>query len=211
MKRLSGIGTILLACCIVSIVGCEKPVDAELLKLRDATLLQVEPESFVTIDAAQKSVKDGAQITVEGCVDLAASDSKPGMKKAVFLIRKILPNDHGGSSHDPSTCPFCKKRLAAAPKAAVAFVDETGKALPYDPETLLGIEQGDLVVVSGKAKYDKDLELLQIKAGKLFIRDKNTPARKVTKAAPSNSENSSPEKTETSATEDGQASTGDDS
>ena len=110
------------------LVGCEAPVDTKMVELRDAILLESEPSKFLTIDVAQKSDLADEPVTIEGCVDLSSAMANTGKQQAVFVIRKILANDHGGSSHDPDNCPFCKKRLAAAPKAAVAFVDEAGTA-----------------------------------------------------------------------------------
>ena len=160
-----GLFAVLLTAC-----GGQPNVDAKLLELRQATLLTEAPAKFVTVDVAKKSdLSKQDSVTIEGCVDLTLQ-SDANKDKAIFVIREVLENDHGGSEHDPANCPFCKRRLAAAAKAAVAIVDKDDKVLPYGAVELLGSNQGDLVIVQGKAKLDKDLDILRIRSSNVHVR-----------------------------------------
>lgn len=154
---------------LVFLSGCTNKVDEVLIGHRNALLTTAEPKNFTSIETAQENVEHSPSITIEGQADLKelASD-KP---RALFLVREVLEGDgHGSSSHDPSSCPFCKRRQAAAPKAVVVFVDDNGDVIPYDIETLFSIEHGDVVVVEGKGELDKGLNIFEVTASSVFVR-----------------------------------------
>ena len=150
--------------------GCAERVDEALIGHRTSLLKDAEPKNFTTIETAQKNIEQSSSITIQGRADLKAMASeKP---RASFLVREVLEDDeeHGGSGHDPSTCPFCKRRLAAAPKAFVVFVDEQGEVIPYDVDKLFSIEHGDVVVVEGQGTLDTTLDLFRVIASSVYVR-----------------------------------------
>lgn len=145
-----------LACGIFS--GCTVKEDSQLVAGRSSLLLDTKPDPITTIGAATEQIAESEQVVVEGWLDLKAFAGQKD--KAIVLVREILEDsDHGGDGHDPSSCPFCKRRMNAAPKAAVVFVDENKKALPFTVDELLPIEHGDVVVIKGTGKADKDIDL----------------------------------------------------
>ena len=155
---------------VMNFAGCSERVDEALLAHRKSLLSETAPVEFTTVEAARDNIEKSATITFEGQADLKAMASdKP---KALFLVREVQEDDdHGGAGHDPSTCPFCKRRLAAAPKAVVVFVDDKGKVIPYDVESLFSIKHGDTVVVEGSGKMDKELDVFQVTASSVFVRN----------------------------------------
>ena len=168
-NRLSKLALIFLLAPLAFSIGCAERVDEALVGHRTLLLQDAAPESFTTIESAQKNIEQSPLITIEGRADLKAMASeKP---RASFLVREILEDDeHGGSGHDPSTCPFCKRRLALAPKAFVVFVDDEGEVIPYDVGKLFSIEHGDVVVVEGQGTLDTTLDLFRVIASSVFVR-----------------------------------------
>ena len=69
-------------------------------------------------------------------------------------------------------CPFCKKKQAGAPMAAVQFLGADGKVIPIDSRKLFGIEKGADVVVRGTAIFDPKLaiQVIQFTADGIYIR-----------------------------------------
>jgi len=87
-------------------------------------------------------------------LSLAAEDAQP----------------HASPQHDADSCPFCrankKKRLAAA--AIVELVDERGVP-PVDARKLLGLAEGQTVVLRGVARID-GLGGLAVQARGVYVR-----------------------------------------
>ena len=161
-----------LAAVVVITTGCQtREEDPQLSVHRAEILLAQEPSESTSIEDAKKSLSDrSGAVTIEGQADLEAFEAN-GRNKALMLVREIISTDHGNQpGHDPSTCPFCKRRLAAAPKAAVEFVDEKGKVLPYAVEALFNLKQGDHVVVKGTAEIDEGLDIMKVTASGLHVR-----------------------------------------
>ena len=156
---------------VVLLCGCAEQVDEALISHRKDLLKDAAPEGFTSIETAQKNIKQSPSITFEGVADLKEMASeKP---RALFMVREILEDDgHGGSSHDPSSCPFCKRRLASAPRAVVIFLDDDGQVIPYDVDALFSIEHGDEVIVEGQGKLDEGLSLFEVTASSVFVRQR---------------------------------------
>ena len=88
------------------------------------------PVAVTNLGEAKETLAEKSEVSVEGWADLKFFESKEN--EAIFMVREILENsDHGGEEgHDPSSCPFCKRRMEAAPKAAVVFAGPDKRALP---------------------------------------------------------------------------------
>ena len=148
--------------------GCTDGNDPNMLSKRYGLLLDSRPEPVTTIGVAKEKIEQTDQVIVEGWLDLKAFESQNG--KALVMVREILDDqEHGGEGHDPSSCPFCKRRMDAAPKAAVVFVDEDEKTLPYSIGQLLPVEHGDIVVIQGTGKPSDDVIDLKIRATGVYL------------------------------------------
>ena len=166
---------LILAAGFVWVSGCQIPEDATVASIRSKLKLSAKPDSVSKIGDAQSAVTESEQrVTIVGKADLSAlpSGEKP---KAIMLVREIIEDDaHGhGSDHDASSCAFCRRRQEQAPKAAVEFVGDDGKVLPYTIEKLFGIANGEEVVVTGLATMDANAEMLKVTANGLFFSDPN--------------------------------------
>ena len=150
------------------VVGCSTE-DPRMQSLREQFLLSDEPKGPSTIADATSNVAENPRVEFIGRV--AANEFEaftPG--QASFLVTEILPDDHGhGSDHDADNCPFCKRRAAEAPRAAVQFVDATGEPLDVDARELFGIEPGDTVVVRGMGRQFAKLDMLFVDADGIYL------------------------------------------
>lgn len=155
---------------LVMFVGCSKQSAQVDLKVeRELFQLNVMPASVTNLGQAKEKLTEQPEVSIEGWADLKFFESR--QNEAVFMVREILEDsDHSGEDgHDPSSCPFCKRRMEAAPKAAVVFADKGNKALPYAVNDLFPVKHGDKVVVRGTGKLDKDLDLFKITASGIYF------------------------------------------
>ena len=80
--------------------------------------------------------------------------------------------DEAGDDH-AADCPFCAREAAknASSIVAVSFLGPDGKPTPIDARELLGLAEGDMVVVRGKISTLLDGELLVLEADGLYARN----------------------------------------
>jgi hypothetical protein len=73
--------------------------------------------------------------------------------------------------HDADNCPFCraKKKKVLAGLALVQIVDGGGQVPAVDARQLLGLSEGDTIVVAGRAHIDK-LGALVVRSSGIFVR-----------------------------------------
>ena len=96
-----------------------------------------------------------------------------GKNEATFSMLEIPTDDHAAKpGHKPDDCPFCKKRAANSPIAAVSFAGADGKVIPLDAQNLFGVAEGQDVVVRGSGFFDPKLGIpvIQINADGLYLR-----------------------------------------
>lgn len=167
-----GIRRLTVACALLAglpcLVGCSTE-DPLLLSLREQFVLRSEPADPTTIADAKASVSESPNVEFVGRI--AADEFEaftPG--KATFVVTEILPGEegHGGKDH-ADNCPFCKRKAADAPRAAVQFVDAEGETLAVDARKLFGLETGDTVVVRGTGKLMEELELFVVTADGVYM------------------------------------------
>ena len=165
---LFALGCTLLAA-FVCATGCAKE-DPRMQSLREQFVLTAAPQDPSTIADATINVSENPRVEFVG--QIAASEFEaftPG--QAAFLVTEILSDDHGhGSDHDADNCPFCKRRAANAPKAAVEFVDANGETIDVDARELFGVNPGDTVVIRGTGELIPKLEMLFVKADGVYLR-----------------------------------------
>jgi hypothetical protein len=137
---------------------------------RQRFIASSEPKSATSIARAKASVaqQSGEVVFVGQILDSQFNPFQEG--QASFVLSELPDDGHAHKGHDPKDCPFCKRRAAKAPKAIVQCKDESGKLLPIDARTLLGVAPDQVIVVRGKAKVDPALDLFLVEAERVFIR-----------------------------------------
>ena len=151
-------------------LGCSPTEDPMIAQHRHKIILANEPDQAVSLTQAKSMLTEESDIVLLGRVGSGQLD--PFEKgSASFVLSEALADDHGDDDgHDASDCPFCKRRAAEAPIATVELQDDNGKPIAVSADKLLGLTKGQTVVVQGRGIYLADVDTLQIKAGKLFIR-----------------------------------------
>ncbi len=151
-------------------MGCSRIEDPMIASHRQKMMLTSEPEQAVSLTEAKSMLSEESDIVLLGRVGSGQLD--PFEKgNASFVLSEALADDHGNDDgHDASDCPFCKRRAAEAPIATIELHDEAGKPIAIGADKLLGLKKGQTVVVQGRGIYVTELDTLQVKAGKLFIR-----------------------------------------
>ena len=155
-------------------VGClAAHAEVDVAAVRNQLVLAEEPAGALTLAAAkQKLTTKPQQVVVAGRIGGKGMDAFI-KDKASFSMLEIPTDDHAKKpGHKPDDCPFCKKRLASSPIAAVQFVGPDGKELPIDARALFGVKEGQDVVVRGTAIFDPKLGIpvIQLTAEGVYLR-----------------------------------------
>ena len=151
------------------LLGCSESRDPKMIALAKTLITNVEPTAPVTLTDAKSLLAEEAEVVLLGRIGMGTLD--PFEKGEATFVLSEAPEDHGdGKSHDASECPFCRRRIEAAPLAQVQFQDATGKPFPYSASKLLGLQAGQIVVVKGRGKYEKESDMLMISGTSLFVR-----------------------------------------
>lgn len=140
-------------------------------------LLASEPEGaqgLLELKAALESSSAPTAVVVEARVG-GSGDQTWDPNQAAFVVSDVSLFDDSSTDvdfgHDADDCPFCraekKKRLAG--RALVQIVDEDGEALSVDARKLLGLREGQTVVVCGEGQIDS-LDMLVVKASGVYVR-----------------------------------------
>jgi hypothetical protein len=141
--------------------------------VRGQLLLDREPEAALTLAAAKAKLNTTPQpVVVAGRI--GARGMEPFLDgKASFSLLEIPVDDHAAKpGHNADDCPFCKKRNANSPMAAVQFLGADGKVIPIDARTLFGVQKGQDVVIRGMGTFDPKLGIpvIQITADGIAVR-----------------------------------------
>ena len=153
----------------VSLLGGCSQDDSKLVELRRELLLDVEPDA-TSIALAKNSVSENPNVSIIARVfddeQLAFINGE-----ASFMVTEILPKavGHDDKNH-VKNCPFCKRRAAEAPRAAVRFISETGDPLSIDARELFDIGPSDTVVIQGRGELMAEVDMLQVTAHTIFVR-----------------------------------------
>ena len=153
--------------------GVAARAEIDVTAVRGQLLLPQEPAGALTLAAAKQKLTTTPQPIV-----VAGRIGGKGMEafvkdKASFSMLEIPADDHAKKpGHKPDDCPFCKKRQANSPIAAVQFVGADGKELPIDARALFGIKEGQDVVIRGTAIFDPKLGIpvIQLTADGIHVR-----------------------------------------
>lgn len=170
MDRTNGITLFFLAASFL-FVGCPSP-SAPWAAARLELSLREKPRDPWLIGEAEHSLQEDAGSQVIAVIGrIEAGDADPFEKnRSAFLLTDVFEDTHGAdSNHDPSTCPFCKRRAENASKAYVTMVDSQQQPYPVSAAELLALRKGDRVVVEGQATWDEELEMIRINGTKIYI------------------------------------------
>ena len=165
----SGACCVLFASVLVCLVGCSAE-DPRLQALRKQFVLDDEPKQPTTIADAKAKIEENARVELVATV--AATEHETfSPEKGYLLVTEVLPGQHQHSGErSADDCPFCRRRAAKAPRAAVRFVDDAGEKLAVDARELFGIKTGDTVVIRGTGELIGDLDLLVVTADGIYLR-----------------------------------------
>ncbi|MEX2114943.1 MAG: hypothetical protein WD845_17250 [Pirellulales bacterium] len=160
-----------LAVLAASLTGCTAH-DARTEALRKQFVLVEEPPGAATIADSREQAAADDNVVVVGRI--SGGEVEPWADgQAAFMIAEALPADDGhadAAGHDPTTCPFCRRRAEKANATAlVQFNDEQGKLLAIDARKLLGVAKNQTVVVQGQGHVN-DLGVLVIAAKGIHVR-----------------------------------------
>ncbi|MHB8954743.1 MAG: hypothetical protein ACYC4U_17350 [Pirellulaceae bacterium] len=165
--------------------GCQKTADPDGGGPSDAGaayLLNAEPEaaqSVVDVRALLEEKKEPEDIVVVGRIDgLGQPTWDP--ERAAFMIADLSLAPEKGTQqaehdetpkHDADNCPFCKvkKKKELAGLALIQVVDSSGTTLAVDARPLLGLSEGQVVVVRGEGQVDS-LGTLVVRARGIYVR-----------------------------------------
>jgi hypothetical protein len=161
-------GSVLLLAVFQILTGCATE-DPQMVSLRQKLVLPSEPPEATSIAAARAHAETQGSVVLAGQVAADAQEAFiPG--KATFLVTEILADLDHGPNHDADNCPFCKRRAAEAPRAAIEFADKDGMPLRCDARKLFNIEPGDQVVIRGHGEWISDLNLFRVSADGIYVR-----------------------------------------
>jgi hypothetical protein len=163
----------LLLLAAVATIGCDgkSARQSELEPYRAKFVLPSAPAkaAWTPTDVKEK-VTSPTSLALAGRID--AGDTQPFQAGLATFVLSQLP-DQAHAGEDPNhadNCPFCKRKLANAPKAVVQFMGEDGELLAVDARELFGVAKGDIVVVQGTAEYLEAVDTVQINADGIFVR-----------------------------------------
>jgi len=158
---------------VVGVVATAAMAEIDKAAIRGSVVLAEEPTGAVSIaDAKAKLTTTPQAVVVAGRIG-GRGTSPFGKNEATFSMLEIPTDDHAAKpGHKPDDCPFCKKRAANSPIAAVSFAGADGKVIPLDAQKLFGVAEGQDVVVRGSGFFDPKLGIpvIQINADGLYVR-----------------------------------------
>jgi len=139
-----------------------------------ALVLAAEPAGAVSLAEAKAKLTTTPQpIVIAGRIG-GVKGMDPFLEgKASFSLLEIPADDHANKpGHVADDCPFCKKRNANSPIAAVQFLGADGKPLPVDARKAFGVQKGSDVVIRGTAVFDPKLgiPIIQMTADGIHVR-----------------------------------------
>lgn len=153
--------------------------DSRATEWRSRLVLAAEPDGALPISEAKLAATGGGPMVVFGQIGAGTHDPWDP-DRAAFLLgdpAAALSDDeksahgHHHAGHDHDNCPFCKKETAEAEAMTIVeFVDDQGQVIGLDARKLLGVTEGQLVVVQGRASID-GLGNLVVKANGIYIRE----------------------------------------
>ena len=154
------------------IQGCSPAEDPQVTQYRSALLLSEEPAGSVTIEDARSNIESTTDVVLTGRIGARDLPNWWIDGSASFYISEGTDGSHynAGPDHDPSTCPFCRRKWKVEDSMAIIhLVDASGHRVTLNANNLLDVEEGDVVVVRGSAKLDES-GFLAVESDGVFVR-----------------------------------------
>jgi hypothetical protein len=177
-----------MALSVVLLTGCRPAPPGSGAATRDAEahLLEEEPPGArgvleIKEDLASRDAPDQWTSVVLvariGGIDGQTWDPNRAAFVAMDLSSIEEASQHAATEHDSNQCPFCqaKKKKLLESTALVEIVDANGEVPSVDAQTLLGLEQGQDIVVRGEARVDR-LGGLAVRAAGIYLRPSSPEA-----------------------------------
>ena len=185
MKPIYPLVTVALVVLLLAGSGCQHSSDTD----RGATnaaaaeyLLNSEPEaaqSVVDVRALLEEKKEPTDVVVVGRIGgLGQTTWDP--EQAAFMIADLSLAPEKGTEeaehdetpkHDAENCPFCraKQKKELAGLAMIQLVDRSGAIPAVDARELLGLSEGQAIVVRGEGQVDQ-LGTVIVRANGIYVR-----------------------------------------
>ncbi|REJ88393.1 MAG: hypothetical protein DWQ34_22685 [Planctomycetota bacterium] len=147
-----------MAIAAIGALGCGKAEDPRAARYRDSILLSTAPTGAVTIEDARAEIDSTDRVVLKGRIGARDMPQWWFEGSASFVVSEAMPGSHynAGPDHDPSTCPFCRRKWKLEDSMAIVrLVDASGQDIPVTITDLLDLDEGDIVVVQGDASLDE--------------------------------------------------------
>lgn len=150
-------------CIYLGALGCSKESSLS-DSIRASTELKLGAESRLTLQQAIEQCATLDTFFVSLKVGAGKGDTFDA-KSSEFLVSEIPEGEKASDPlHDPSTCPFCRKKAESAPTVVVRMLDNTGKTFSSSAEQLFQLKRGMHIVVKGSGVFDSELNTFTINA-----------------------------------------------
>ncbi len=165
----------------VMVPGCGGAKDGETPVVSEAGkqfILLREPSDALAIVKLRETLEESGEsreVVLVGRVDGLGQPTWDPDRAAFMLADLSLHKDEGdhdgAPKHDVDNCPFCKakRKKELAGLALVEIVDPSGDVPQVSAQELLGLAEGQAVVVRGKATLDK-LGTLVVRTSGIFVK-----------------------------------------
>jgi hypothetical protein len=145
-------------------------------------LLDAEPaeaQSVVDVRALLEGKKAPTDVVVVGRIG-GLSQPTWDTERAAFMVadQSLAPEEEATKAehdetpkHDAENCPFCrvKKKKELAGLALVQVVDSNGSVPSIDARQLLGLREGQTIIVRGQGQIDK-LGTVVVRTSGIYVR-----------------------------------------
>ncbi|MFN7874292.1 MAG: hypothetical protein ACK5PB_03170 [Pirellula sp.] len=153
-------------CLCLGALGCSK-VNPISESVKTSTELKLGAETPLTLEQAIEQCAALDTFFVSLKVGAGKGDTFDA-KSSEFLVSEIPEGEKASDPlHDPSTCPFCRKKAESAPTVVVRLLDANGNTFPSSAEKLFDLKRGMHIVVKGSGVFDPELNTFTINATEL--------------------------------------------
>jgi hypothetical protein len=150
-------------CFCLGASGCSKESSLS-ENVKASTELKLGAETPLTLEQAIEKCATLETFYVSLKVGAGKGDTFDA-KSSEFLVSEIPEGEKASDPlHDPSTCPFCRKKAESAPTVVVRMLDNQGKTLLGSAEQLFNLKRGMHIVVKGSGVFDSELNTFTINA-----------------------------------------------
>ena len=155
------------AVCLAAVVGCVNKTEISAEGKR--FVLADEPAGAQGILDYRESKTEAGDVSLIGRVGLETL--KWSNQSAMFVITDPSEAlDPGQHVCNDENCPFCKAKAAGHPsRAIVMLIGDDGQVPAVPAKKLLSLEEGQTVVVSGRAEINEQGDLV-VHAKGLYVR-----------------------------------------